>query len=300
MDKPAFSCYTDFDFCRKVVCPMKNSRVFSALALGGGAAAFLLRLLQNRTGFEPDTGLSIPGNPWGILLPVLLAALAAGTLLLTRSLPREDPPPAFDDAFRTPNAGPIRLLSLGAGCLLLSALLELLRCPLYTETLQGMADGNSGFRALVIGNPLLAPRASLLLGVLGLAGALSLLPAIQACLRRPRLQAVAFDIRLLLVMPVCLLVRLVFVYRVESVSPTLAAYYVELLALAALTLAFYRLSGFGFRAGRTDRQMLWSVLSVALCLAALADCPGLSAGFLYAGGALAQLAFLRMRTETLL
>lgn len=278
---------------------MKNSRVFSALALGGGAAAFLLRLLQNRTGFEPDTGLSIPGNPWGILLPVLLAALAAGTLLLTRRLPREDPPPVFDDAFRTPNAGPIRLLSLGVGCLLLSALAELLRCPLYTEALQGMADGTSGFRALVIGSPLLAPRASLLLGVLGLAGALSLLPAIQSCLRRPRLQPVSFNVHLLLVMPVYLVVRLVFVYRVESVSPSLAAYYVELLALAALTLAFYRLSGFGFRAGRTDRQLLWAVMSVALCLAALADRPGLSAGFLYAGGALTQLAFLRMRTETL-
>lgn len=47
-----------------------------------------------------------------------------------------------------------------------------------------------------------------------------------------------------------LVVRLVAAYRQDSVNPTLAAYYIELLALVFLTLAFYRLSSFAFRPGR--------------------------------------------------
>ena len=38
---------------------MKKQMLLPLLAAVGGAAAFVLRLLQNRTGFEPDTGRAI-------------------------------------------------------------------------------------------------------------------------------------------------------------------------------------------------------------------------------------------------
>ena len=41
----------------------------------GGAAACVLRLLQNHTGYEADTGLPIPGNFAALALAVLLAGL---------------------------------------------------------------------------------------------------------------------------------------------------------------------------------------------------------------------------------
>ena len=47
---------------------MKKYICFPLLALVGGGAAFILRLLQRRTGFEADTGLPIPGNPYALLL----------------------------------------------------------------------------------------------------------------------------------------------------------------------------------------------------------------------------------------
>ena len=52
---------------------MKQCDKKSLLTLCLGAAGMSLRLLQNMTGFEPGTGLPIPGSIPGILLPVLLA-----------------------------------------------------------------------------------------------------------------------------------------------------------------------------------------------------------------------------------
>ena len=43
---------------------MKKYAVYPLLALAGGAAAFVLRLAQNRTGFEAATGLPVAGNLW--------------------------------------------------------------------------------------------------------------------------------------------------------------------------------------------------------------------------------------------
>ena len=54
---------------------MKQCDKKSLLTLCLGAAGMSLRLLQNMTGFEPGTGLPIPGSIPGILLPVLLALL---------------------------------------------------------------------------------------------------------------------------------------------------------------------------------------------------------------------------------
>ena len=54
---------------------MKKYNALPLAAVAGGAVAFVLRLLQNRTGFEAETGLAIPGNLFGIVLVVLLVIL---------------------------------------------------------------------------------------------------------------------------------------------------------------------------------------------------------------------------------
>ncbi len=70
----------------------------------GGAAAFALRLAQTRTGFEPDTGLPVPGNVPAILLVILLVLLAAGLFLLCRRIPKERHPVSFLPCFSTADA----------------------------------------------------------------------------------------------------------------------------------------------------------------------------------------------------
>ena len=106
---------------------------------------------------------------------------------------------------------------------------------------------------------------------------------------------------LLLVPVVCFVIRLVLVYRVDSINPVLSDYYLELLALVFLTLGFYRLSSFAFGAGRNDLFALYAGLAVILCLAELADGFGssqLPITLFHAGGAVTLLGFLLLRMGT--
>ena len=59
----------------------------------------------------------------------------------------------------------------------------------------------------------------------------------------------------------------------------------ELLAVVFLALAFYRLSSFAFRAGRTRRFAVYAALAIAFCLATLADRPDPARLLFYLGGA---------------
>ena len=65
---------------------MNRTSLFPALAFGGGALAYILRLMQNRTGFEFPSGLPVAGNLWAILLPVVLAVILAASLVLNFQL----------------------------------------------------------------------------------------------------------------------------------------------------------------------------------------------------------------------
>lgn len=274
---------------------MKKYLIYPSLALAGGALAFLLRLAQNRTGFEAATGLPIPGNLWGVLLPWLLAALAVLCLLLARRLPREaeNTPEEFSAAFATHSVGILTALVSGLFLLGLSGLLELAAgLGITPESAEAAALGVS------------ASRLSLLMGALTAAAAVCLFPAAAACRQAGTREATpaprgAVSGNVLLAPVGILVVRLVAAYRQDSVNPTLAAYYIELLALVFLTLAFYRLSSFAFRPGQTRRFVLYALPAVALCLAALADSRPLYSRLFFAGCGLIMLGFLLLRLDVL-
>ena len=97
---------------------MKKQLMIPLLAAPWGAAAFLLRLWQNRTGFEPDTGLPIPGAPAGMVLLAALLVWAVCLGVLVFRLPQEGPP-ALPRDFPLPDA---RLLALPVAGVLLMAL----------------------------------------------------------------------------------------------------------------------------------------------------------------------------------
>ena len=91
----------------------------------------------------------------------------------------------------------------------------------------------------------------------------------------------------------CLLARLILVYRLLSTDPVLADYYLEILGLMFLILAAYRLSGFAVQAGRPRLFALYAEVTVILALTMLPD--GVSpAVLLMLGGALALIGFQRM------
>lgn len=268
---------------------MKKYQAVSLTALAGGAAAFVLRLAQNRTGFEADTGLPVAGNPFALLLPVFLAALALVLFLLIRRLPgeNEDTPLTFTGYFSVRSTGVLTLMVTG----------------IFLWGLSGIADiVLARFRPSVSADSILfaiTPRLYILLGILTVLSAGALYVLLDTCRRSGKRENRDSSLsgNLLLVPAGCLLVRLVLVYREDSVNPSLAAYYVEILALAFLILALYRASSFGFHCGRTRRLSLYAACALILCLATLADGHDLPASMLYLGGAVLMLGLLLMRAS---
>ena len=101
----------------------------------------------------------------------------------------------------------------------------------------------------------------------------------------------SFAVTAVLLVPVLLLARLIFAYRLYSVDPVLANYYLELLGLMLLILASYRLSGFAVQAGGPRMFGFYADLTAILAVTLLAD--GHSAALLPLGGAAALEGFQR-------
>lgn len=262
---------------------MKYNNALPLAAILGGGIAFALRLAQNRTGFSPETGLPIPGNLPGLLLLIALAASAAVCFILSRRLPARHPDPRpFEEAFF---GGPA-LLSVGIFLAAISGGLDIWAVlqggfPIPPDAAMPSVDVN------------FSPPVSIFVGGLTAFSAVCLFPAaaaISAGKRSRRRHSVAPPAMLMPLAP--LVVRLVLTYRLRSSSPVLTAYCVELLAISALILAFFRLAAFAYEDGSTQSFPLWSAVSVIFCCATLGDGHDLS-GYLFFGGcALIQLGFL--------
>lgn len=271
---------------------MKKDHTVALTALAGGAAAFALRFAQVRTGFEQDTGLPVPGNFFAAALPAVFAVLAAALVLLTRRLPAEtgDTPRAFSGYFSAEKPAVLSLLVAGAFLWGVSGGADIL------SALSGASGGEAADAALPLAA---APQLNLLRGGLTMASAGALFFLCRVCRRGEAQEAAhpALSGNLLLAAVGCLLVRLVLVYREDSVEPALASYYVEILALVFLILALYRASSFAFHCGQTRRFSLYASCALVLCAAALADRNSLAEAALYLGGVLLMSGFLLMRSD---
>lgn len=261
---------------------MKN-RTFLPLVIAiGGAGGFALRLMQNRTGFDA-AGLPVPGNIPGIALVILLVAVAALLAVLAFRLPEHtDPPAEFPADFSTADTAMLMFPVAGVFLMGLSGALDLLLgAGILTSTAVDLPG--IGTLYLFVGD-MFTPTVHLLMGVCTLAATAALLPAILACRRRKHLDP-RFEPALLAIPVVMLVVRLVLTYRVDSVTPALAAYYVQLLALVFLTLGFFRLSAFAFGAGRVRLFALYTGYAAVLTFTLLADLnTPLASSLLYLGG----------------
>lgn len=259
---------------------MKKQHLPTLITAAAAVVAFALRLLQNLTGFD-ELGLPVAGNFAAIALPVFLIAAAAALFLLSRRLPQGEAP-RFPADFSTDNAALLTLPIMGIFLMLASGVLG--AAAIFLPDVIPSADGVSQSMQLIFAATAILP-------------AVTLLPAAAACRKKQDAPDKEFDGTLLLAAPVCLVVRLVLTYRIYSVDPSLTAYYVELLALVLMALAFYRLASCAFDAGRTDRVSFCCGAAVMLCAAALADGGDLSSLLLYAGGALALLGFQLLHTS---
>ncbi len=272
---------------------MKKYRYLPAFPLIGGAVAFLLRLLQNRTGYEPDTGLPIPGSPFSLLVPLALILLAAALIAAARKLPEDEEAASqlFIDSFSTKNDAVAVLLVGGILLWLASGALEVFQAvPLLGVPHSGGLITTAGTAS---------PALSVFMGALTALSCALMLPVVSACRRGAPPELNAHFGNLLLVPTSCLIIRVVLTYREDSVNPTLSVYYVEILALTFLVLGLYRTSSFAFHSGRTRRFAVYTGCALLFCTATLADRHDLSATLLYLGGVLLSLGFLAARAGAL-
>jgi len=121
---------------------------------------------------------------------------------------------------------------------------------------------------------------TMILSVFLAVGAACLLYATTALRRKAEFPGIA------LLVPVCAMVlALILFYRDHAADPVLRHYYVETLALAALTVLLLEFAAFAFRGGAPRLLMPASTMSVILCAAALAARTTLAEILFYAGGA---------------
>lgn len=278
---------------------MKKYIGYPLLAVLGGAAAFALRLMQNRTGFEDSTGLPVAGNHFAVALPILLVGFAVLFFLMAHRLPGEKADAAlpFSRCFRTTGAGIPAVLVLGSFAWIVSGGLSI-----YNGLIQSGATGNSAVYTTTTGSSVLSPRLSLVMGCLCIFAGVCLIPVISACRVRGRhaaSSAKAGTVSTILLSVACLVVLLIITYREDSINPSLSVYYVELLAQSGLILLLYRIASFAYHEGRTRRFTFYAMLTAMLCFATLADSHSLSVSMFYAGGILLSVGFLLLRLNTL-
>lgn len=230
-----------------------------------GILLFALRLLQNQTGFDRDTGLSLSSVP-GAALIACLAAAAVLEFWLARRKSR-DPAP-FSASFAAPER---ELPLLVCGCILLSGGGILLAMLAVTGATGGIAAAVAG-----------------LLGLTSGAGFLLLIRKMRLGEEAPValvLPSLFFGVFLVLA-----------VYLPEAADPVLPRYYLRVLAAAMVSYVFSQLSGFFREESRPRIFIPMANLAVLVCIAVLAD-GGPALTLVFSGCALVVSGFLLLQRE---
>lgn len=232
-----------------------------------GILLFVLRLSQDHTGFDPETGLAVSNVP-GTVLAIALAACAAVELVLCLRLPKGKR--SSWAVFGPPSGLALYLLLFGSLSLAGGGVLLAISNLGDIVTLAcGVTAAAAGAGTLFHGRCMLRQETDL-----------SVLPLLPALL---------FSVFFLLE-----------VYLPQSRDPVLARLYLPVLAASLTACALSRISGFIRRDSSLQGFVFTSDMAVLTCLAAAADAvvrrdPGLTV--LYFGTAVLLTAFAVMRRD---
>ncbi len=235
----------------------ENTRIPLTAAVGG-AAALALRVWNLRTGFEPHTGLPVPGPSFPALC-IVLAVAALSLILQSRRLSERGAPRfpfhAQQPALCVPSIAGMFLLALSGAADIFESVAE-----------QSVLGGEKYAYAGLIGGESVGVGAGVqrFAGLLTLCAAWAVFVCVRACLRGK------LPFRAIVLIPaVALSFRLVTVYRIDSVNPVLQDYAPALVALMLQVLGFYFFSAFAFDCGNLTAFAVSSGCAVcaALCVA---------------------------------
>ena len=238
----------------------------AGFSLAAGVILFGLRLMQNQTGFDPETGLALP-NFYSYALIAALAAVLVLQLVLQRKLPRKK----FSFAAAFTPAQQLKLPLVLGGMLLAAggaflAVTSVTQAAGIARIVAGVLGVAAGFGLILFTKQLLSD------------GALSVMPL---------LPLLFFGVFLVLA-----------IYLPSADDPILARFYIPILASAAAAVAFSQLAGFLYQESSHRRFAVTGNLALSLSIAALADAPGTPILLLLTGCAVVLGAFLLMQEDT--
>ncbi len=251
----------------------KKSFVFCGLALIFGCFGAFFRWLQNANAFEPETGLSITGSFWNWGMVVFLVVCAAGLYLLLRPLQKLETAGNYPDAFR---GGPAicSVSAIASAALIVTG--GILAAAASARTISGGTFSRTAspyiFDLVEAGFAIIAAACIffILRGVNSagkVKGGILAVPTLYLCM------------------------RLIGEYKVCASDPVIWHFAIRILAVCAMLLAFYYLTGFAFGKAKPIRALYFSLLAVVLCVTTFADSISLAYHLTSAGISLALLTF---------
>lgn len=224
-----------------------------------GAVGFALRKWQLTAGFEPDTGLPIPGAPAATALVVWSALLVLVLVLLCRDMgPARTWKRALD---AQGNSLFLTAVVLGAFLLLVSAGAEAVTLSAtYRTSLATLSEGETiGWTAAVM------PPLRILLCAAGFPCAL--IWGQQLARKSPKRR------ESLLLLELCFLfcVWLISDYQVRAADPVTQNYMYAIFGIVCGLLGLYYISGWSFQTGKFRRTVVFCLLGAYFSLVTLAD-----------------------------
>lgn len=245
---------------------MKKGGLFSLLALVTGIIGAVLRGMERKTGFEPETGLAVPRNLFGILLIALSGAVFLFFLIVVLRI-KHEPLFWYDRASLTESP-----VFFGAYCVAAAA----------------VAVGGALFVVKALSGPSLS-ASRLILGVFAVVTACAL--AWTAKGNFGQREKGRYRLRLL-VPPFFCCYWLILAYENHAANPVLLQYLYELFAIICAVLAFYHISSFDYGKAKVKPALLFGWLTCYFSLVTLADGHPTETMLLYIGLTLYLLVYL--------
>lgn len=242
---------------------MKKNWLAPGLAVVGGAVGFALRKWQLTAGFEPDSGLAIPGAASSIALMIWSAVVVVGLIALCWD--RKGPMTCEKAFMAKGNSLFLTACVLGAFLLLVSAATEAVTLSAgYQVTLYTNNSPLSRFTAKLL-PPL---RVALCLG-----GFPCTLLWVRQLSREGEGRRESLPL-----LELCLLFCLWLIsdYQVRAADPVVLDYVYEVFAIAAAVMALYYLAGYSFQTGKPRRTLVVCLAAAYFSMVTMADGHGLS------------------------
>ena len=229
------------------------------LAILWGGVGLALRKWQLASGFEPDTGLPIPGAPAAIALLVWSVLLIPVLILLCRDLGPARPSTQALDA--RGNSLFLTAVVTGAFLLLVSAGAEAVTLSAtYRASLSLLADGETlGWTAAAM------PPLRILLCAAGFPCALAWGQRLARQSEKTRENLVLLELCLLF----C--VWLISDYQIRAADPVTEDYMYAIFAIVCGLLGLYYIAGWSFQTGKLRRTVVFCLLGPYFSMVTLAD-----------------------------